>query len=479
MTVSFRAQAIREELHPAWLIARREVRDQFSDWRVIIPVVLLTAFFPFLMNIVIQQMLQFVEKYGAVIVAERLIPLLLMIVGFFPISMSLVIALETFVGEKERGSIEPLLDSPLKDWQLYFGKMIASTAPPLVGSFVGMAVYLIGLIIQRVPLPETSTIIMVFILTIVQAIMMVSGAVVVSAQATSVRAANLLASFIIIPSAFLIQLEAVIMFWGRNVLDLWWMVAAVLILSYLLIRLGISHFQREKLLGREIDILNFKWMWQTFWNSFWGKEKNIFTWYRHQIFPTLRKLGWGLLVAIIIAGAGFILGWQLVRTFPLPTAVNSIEELNENMQSLVDTAYFSQSTAGFILRQNLRVIFLAGLLGSLTFGLAGAAPLLSTFAAVGYLINLLTGSGIPIAYLLALLLPHGSIELPALLLATSATLFAAAKILAPSPQKGIGEIWLEAIAVWFKITLGLCVPAFILAAFIEAFLTPQIVLWLF
>lgn len=275
MSFSERIQQTREELYPAYLIARREVRDQFSDWRVLFPIIILTAFFPFLMNVVVQQMLDFVEKYGATIVAERLIPLLLMIVGFFPISMSLVIALETFVGEKERGSIEPLLDSPLKDWQLYFGKMVASTAPPLVGSFFGMAVYLIGLIIQGVPLPETSTIVMVFVLTIVQAIMMVSGSVVVSAQATSVRAANLLASFIIIPSAFLIQIEALIMFWGRNVSDLWWMVIAVLILSYLLIRLGISHFQREKLLGREIDILNFKWMWKTFWDSFWGNPRTF------------------------------------------------------------------------------------------------------------------------------------------------------------------------------------------------------------
>ena len=33
----------RKEIHPAFLIARREVRDQFSDWRVIFPIVILTA----------------------------------------------------------------------------------------------------------------------------------------------------------------------------------------------------------------------------------------------------------------------------------------------------------------------------------------------------------------------------------------------------------------------------------------------------
>ena len=106
------------DLRPALQIAAREVRDQFRDWRIIFPAVALTVFFPFLMNFTAQQILGFVERYGATIIGERMVPFLLMITGFFPISVSLVIALESFVGEKERGSIEPLLNTPLKDWQL-------------------------------------------------------------------------------------------------------------------------------------------------------------------------------------------------------------------------------------------------------------------------------------------------------------------------------------------------------------------------
>ena len=48
-----------------------------------------------------------------------------------------------------------------------------------------------------------------YLLITVEALVMVSGAVVVSSQTTSVRAANLLASFIIIPMALLMQAEAV------------------------------------------------------------------------------------------------------------------------------------------------------------------------------------------------------------------------------------------------------------------------------
>src|SRR5450759_4567233 len=124
-----RRQPMWANLRPALIVAQREVRDQFRDWRIIFPVLGLTIFFPFLMNFTASQILNFVKEYGATIIGERLVPFLMMIVGFFPISVSLVIALESFVGEKERGSIEPLLNTPLKDWQLYLGKLLAAIVP--------------------------------------------------------------------------------------------------------------------------------------------------------------------------------------------------------------------------------------------------------------------------------------------------------------------------------------------------------------
>jgi ABC-type transport system involved in multi-copper enzyme maturation permease subunit len=256
-------------LLPALTIARREVRDQFRDWRIIFPVLGLTVFFPFLMNFTATQILDFVGQYGASIIGERMVPFLMMIVGFFPISVSLVIALESFVGEKERGSIEPLLNTPLKDWQLYLGKLLSSTVTPLFSSYLGMTVYCAGLIAQEVRMPELDLVILILVLTTVQAFVMVAGAVVVSSQATSVRAANLLASFIIIPMALLIQGESIIMFWG-DYRTLWLVIIGLLTLGLLLIRVGLAHFQREELLGKEIDVLNIKWGWKVFRRGFSG-----------------------------------------------------------------------------------------------------------------------------------------------------------------------------------------------------------------
>src|SRR5512147_228147 len=132
-----------------WLLTRRELRDTLRDWRMVTPIVLLTLVFPVIMTLTAGAAQNFVNRFGTPLIAERLIPFLLMIVGFFPISFSLVIALEAFVGERERKSLEPLLATPLSNGQLYTGKMLASMIPPLLASYLGIGVYLVGLMIFR------------------------------------------------------------------------------------------------------------------------------------------------------------------------------------------------------------------------------------------------------------------------------------------------------------------------------------------
>jgi ABC-type Na+ efflux pump permease subunit len=119
-----------------WLVAGRELRDQARDWRILSPLIVLTLAFPFLMNVVARQAVSFFAKYGTNLIAERLIPFSILIIGFFPITISLVVALESFVGEKERGTIEPLLSAPLRNGHLYFGKLIIGHAGGGVDIFV-------------------------------------------------------------------------------------------------------------------------------------------------------------------------------------------------------------------------------------------------------------------------------------------------------------------------------------------------------
>ena len=473
-------ESLSRSINPVFVITKREVRDQFRDWRIIFPILGLTIFFPFLMNFTATKILNFVEQYGATIVGERLVPFLMMIVGFFPISVSLVIALESFVGEKERGSIEPLLNTPLKDWELYVGKLLSSIAPPLVGSFLGISVYMIGLVINNVPLPEFHLIFLIVILTIVQAVVMVSGAIVVSSQATSVRAANLLASFIIIPMALLIQGESIVMFWG-NYSTLWWAVFGLFVLSILLVRVGLAHFQREELLGREIDVLNFKWGWRVFRSSFIGQATSLKEWYTGIFKGSLKRIKFSLLIAVVLGIVGIWIGTFQTSKFEFPLDASGLDQMDHQLNMLIDLWPVGKiSPVMLIFWQNLRVMILSLLLGSFSFGILGVLPVMTSLGVVGYLMTLLQLNGLNVGvYLIGFILPHGIIEIPAALLATAAVIQSGVILSTPDPEKTVGEVWIMALADWAKIMVGLVIPLLLVSAIIEAWVTPRLALWLF
>jgi uncharacterized membrane protein SpoIIM required for sporulation/ABC-type transport system involved in multi-copper enzyme maturation permease subunit len=466
-------------LRTALVITRREVRDQFRDWRIIFPVLGLTIFFPFLMNFTTAQVLQFVNRYGASIVGERLVPFSMMIVGFFPISVSLVIALESFVGEKERGSIEPLFNTPLLDWQIYIGKILSSIVPPLFASFVGMVVYCVGLVYNNVPLPELELIILIIAITIIQAVVMVAGAVVVSSQATSVRAANLLASFIIIPMALLIQGESIVMFWG-NYATLWWVVFGLAVLGVLLLRIGLAHFSREELLGREIDVLNFRWGWKVFKSAFIGNASNIKEWYQIEVLSTLKELRISILIISLFLVVGFYVGSTQITKFEFPVEQLGVENMEQQLRQLsTNWSVGNFSPALSIFWQNLRVILLSFVLGVITLGIFGVIPLFASIGIVGYIMALLEKTGLDSGiYFLGFIVPHGIVEIPAAIFAISAIFHIGVMVATPNTEITIGEVWIKSIGSWAKIMVGLVIPMLFIAAIIETWITPTLALWL-
>jgi uncharacterized membrane protein SpoIIM required for sporulation/ABC-type transport system involved in multi-copper enzyme maturation permease subunit len=467
------------DLAPVGIIARREIRDQMRDWRIIFPILILTVVFPGLMNFTATQATGFINQYGAPLIASRLIPFLLMVVGFFPMSFSLVIALESFVGEKERRSIEPLLSSPLEDWQLYIGKLIAAMVPPLAGSYLGISVYLIGVRISVNWSPAPIFLLQVLLLTTVQAIVMVSGAVVVSSQTTSVRAANLLASFILIPVAFLIQGESIIMFWGQYDV-LWWIILAMSLVAGLLIRTGVAHFNREELLGRELDSLNLVWAWRIFRRAFTGQQRSWIAWYRYEVTAALRRIRGAMLAMLIILLLGVWAGASQAWIFRLPAEALNLSRLDRGfIQGLGGMRFFSAAGIGAVLGQNLRAVLLASLLGVFSFGVFGVIVLMLPITIISYAAaNIALAGYSPLLFLTALVLPHGLFEIPAILLSGAAILWLGAALATPAHGKTIGEAWLLALADWAKITLGVAAPLFAMAAIMEVFVTPRLAVFL-
>ena len=469
-----------DNLRPALVVTRREVKDHFRDWRIIGPILLLVVLLPSLMNYFSERFLNFAGRYGAHVEADQVYPFLLMVVGFFPVTVALVLALESFVGEKERRSIEPLLSSPLTDFQLYIGKLIAALIPPLLASYLGMILYLIGIYRQGVWAPDVSLLVQIFALATTNCLLMVSGAVVISSQTTSMRASNLLAMFIILPMAVLLQAESAVIVWATDLVLLLTVIGQIII-AILLVRIGIAHFNREELVGREFDSIDLRWGFVSFWRQFRGEARSPLDWYQILFKDTFVKMRLpALLVAVILTG-GVLLGASLANRFVIPTEMISAESIKGGaIEGIQDVRFIEDDSIPMVWFHNLRNIVLATIVGAISFGVLAMIVMLVPILLIGYFTATVASAGLsPFMFLLAFVLPHGILEIPAIILAGAAILRLGATLATPSRGKSIGEAWLGAGADWAKVMIGIVLPLLLGAAILEVLVTPKVALWIF
>jgi uncharacterized membrane protein SpoIIM required for sporulation/ABC-type transport system involved in multi-copper enzyme maturation permease subunit len=492
MTIQTLPRHQRGTLATAMVITRRELADSLRDWRIMTPILILTLLFPFLMDFTAAVATNWIARYANTILAERINPFLLMIVGFFPMSFSLVIALESFVGEKERNSLEPILSMPVSDLELYLGKMLSSLLLPLAASYLGISVFLLGRQIgPHTWAPSFDLAVLIFLLTTAKATVMVCGAVVISSQTTSVRAANLLASFIIIPMALLVQVESVVMFYA-DYLALWWIFLGLLVVDLILMRMGIRIFNREEILSKEMDELNFKSIWHDFWGYFLRPPElaanrtnheatrfNLLRFYRHDIPHLIREqaIPFGAVLITLVGAA--VLGSSFAEQYPLPAQVLPLDKITAD--SFQNAQHQSRFLPGLsvihIFLNNIRVIVAAGLLSIFSFGVLALLIGLINMTLVSFLVAQVVRLGHdPWLFIATFIVPHGILEVPALLLGVTFALRIGAAFISPPKGLDVGQGFLLSMADFTKIFLFLLLPMLLVAALIEATITPQIIL---
>ncbi len=476
----------------ALVITRREVRDSLRDWRIVTPILLLTLIFPWIMSLASNMAANFAVAYGvadnAAVIAQQLVPFSLLIVGFFPTSFSLVIALETFVGERERNTLEPLLATPISDRELYLGKLLAAMLLPVAASYLGLIFHLIGLRWTTDYHIPAQAFFQVVLLTTVEALVMVAGAVVVSSHTTSVRAANLLASFIIVPIALLLQGEAALLFWMRYDV-IWLTILGLLIVDLALVRTGIGIFNREEILAHQYDeatLSGLRRSFSRFWSSPPGQISGpepppltVSRLYRSHLPRLLSHYLFPLSVVLVVMAGGLLVGWTFAMRYPL----SQVEGLKGLVSSGLgrewqDLGLLPGLSVWGIFIHNVRALLIAAFLGVISFGAAPLLALLIPLGMVGFLLGQAASIGYsPLIALAAFVLPHGLVEIPAAWIATAFALKIGAAILAPPRGLSLGEGFLLAIVNFLKIFLLLVVPLLLLAAFLEARVTPQVALW--
>ncbi len=158
------------------------------------------------------------------------------------------------VEEKQAGSLEPLLATPVRVWELLLGKTLAGAIPALVITWACAGLFLVGMVAlgwgHLFSLVLTPTWFMsLFLLTPVVAVMSFMLGIVGSSRFNDAKSAQNVAVVIVLPVLALIGVQVTGLVWFGTALTL--VLALVTLLGTLAtLRLGVRLFQREAIVVR-------------------------------------------------------------------------------------------------------------------------------------------------------------------------------------------------------------------------------------
>jgi uncharacterized membrane protein SpoIIM required for sporulation len=186
------------------------------------------------------------------------------------------------------------------------------------------------------------------------------------------------------------------------------------------------------------------------------------------------------LLITLIAAAGIWLGYDWIMA-NLPTALGraspeDLAQLTERARETPDMRQFAETfSAPFLFMNNTRAVLTILLAGLVSFSVLGMVLYLINIGLIGGLFGTLQLLGIsPWPLFIAGVLPHGVFEIPALMLGSAAVLYIGVALVTPQTGKSLGEVVIELLADWTKVFVGIVVPLLAVAAVIEAYITPLI-----
>jgi ABC-type Na+ efflux pump permease subunit len=187
----------------------------------------------------------------AVLLGYLLAPMFL----FLPLMFAGIVGAESFVGEKERKTLEALLYTPASDRELFLGKVIASVVPAISLSLLCFAVYSVVLnvlgwpLMQRIwfPLPHWWPL-MLWVAPAVATLGM-SASVIVSTRVSTFMEAYQFSGALVLPLLILVigQISGI---FSLSVGLMLGVGLLIWILDGVLISIGLRIFRRSELMAR-------------------------------------------------------------------------------------------------------------------------------------------------------------------------------------------------------------------------------------
>ena len=172
-----------------------------------------------------------------------------------PIMLASIVASDSFAGERERGTLEPLLYTPVSDGELFAGKVLAALVPAVGLGLVGFALNVVVVnaagyrLMGGLFFPNVDWVLMVLLLGPACALIGLGVTVLVSSRAKTVTGAQQASGALVLPVVLLMvgQLAGAFYFGGGVILGA---TAVALVIGLALVWLGARTFGRGELVAR-------------------------------------------------------------------------------------------------------------------------------------------------------------------------------------------------------------------------------------
>jgi ABC-type Na+ efflux pump permease subunit len=182
-----------------------------------------------------------------------MIALYLSYIGLLNSQSSIGVAAGVFVGDKERGSLLPLLVTPVSNVALFVGKLLGAVLPALLYTIIGVVVYFAELVLffqlQVLSLVPVLLSVLILLLTVAFALFGAVMASVISSRVSTFQSAQTYSSLVTTGlwiGCFVLVFTAVS--WGLWIFSL--AVAGIYVLDGVLLIVSAATWRREEVMAK-------------------------------------------------------------------------------------------------------------------------------------------------------------------------------------------------------------------------------------
>ena len=277
----------------SWLIARRELREIVRDHNLVIPLLLLPALMGILAGLtamtsaraqatielsvtaaVLDQLPQTAQQRLAenvqataqpaqndnpkpreqLTVGTLLKAVSLPLFWIVAVALTPAIAADSFVGEKERATIEPLLATPIRNRELFAGKLMTAVIPAVLGTWLGTLIFAGLVALSHSPyypgfvLADSDWLFSCLVIAPLVAVLAAGIGALISTRVSSFRVAYQLNGLIALPVILVLIPQAAFLFLLTP--QAWMYVGVFLaVVDVAIIAWALALFDRDRLLG--------------------------------------------------------------------------------------------------------------------------------------------------------------------------------------------------------------------------------------